>query len=199
MNFLAHAYLSPSNARVQIGNLLGDTVKGRVMSGVGPAVREGVMLHRRIDMFTDAHPEIAILVELFRPQLGRFSPIAVDVILDHFLAKNWEKFAPIPLANFVQVLFRSFHQISAELPQRTKWLGTVMDQRGWLLEYQTLNGLEHILRQMSQRIDNRVELYTVIPTLELNYQRVYTHFELFFSELQTEFSPDWKKDERFTL
>lgn len=178
--------------------MLGDTVKGKKMTGVSDKVREGVLLHRRIDIYTDSHPEIANLVHLFRPVLGRFSPIAVDVILDHFLAKDWLNYAPISLDHFVHVLFKSFEGIETDLPDRTKWLGTLMQERGWLLQYQSLVGLEDILVQMSRRLENRVKLFEAIPFLRLNYEEVQGRFGSFFYQLKQEFPPDWIHDPRFT-
>ena len=57
MNFLAHLLLGSQSPEQALGSMLGDFVKGPVHRLELPKpVREGIVLHRRIDSFTDAHP-----------------------------------------------------------------------------------------------------------------------------------------------
>ena len=56
MNYLAHLYLAEQTSEGLLGSLLGDFVKGRLESRFPEAVRRGIVLHRAIDTFTDAHP-----------------------------------------------------------------------------------------------------------------------------------------------
>ena len=45
MNYLAHIFLSGDNRRVQIGNFVGDAVKGRAYENYPSGFREGILLH----------------------------------------------------------------------------------------------------------------------------------------------------------
>lgn len=93
MNYLAHAFLAGPIAADRVGGVAGDFVKGLLdplPPGLGPALAEGVRLHRRIDSFADTHPA-------FRRSRGRVSAarrrvagIMVDLFYDHFLARHWE-------------------------------------------------------------------------------------------------------------
>ena len=58
MNYLAHLFLSRESPEAMTGGLLGDFVKGAVGPQYSPAVRAGILLHRDIDRFTDAHPTV---------------------------------------------------------------------------------------------------------------------------------------------
>jgi acyl carrier protein phosphodiesterase len=60
MNYLAHAYLSFGHAQILLGNMIGDFVKGtEAQMDIYPkAVKQGLILHRKIDSFTDQHAAI---------------------------------------------------------------------------------------------------------------------------------------------
>ena len=56
MNFLAHIYLSgEGDELLSIGNFIADTVRGKEYLQYPEAMPRGILLHRRIDTFTDAH------------------------------------------------------------------------------------------------------------------------------------------------
>ena len=56
MNFLAHIYLSGDNDLITIGNFMADGIKGKRYLKFPPDIQKGIILHRAIDTFTDAHP-----------------------------------------------------------------------------------------------------------------------------------------------
>ena len=55
MNFLAHAYLSFNDPDVLMGNMMADAVRGKQADEYPDKIRNGILLHRRIDAFTDQH------------------------------------------------------------------------------------------------------------------------------------------------
>jgi len=56
MNYLAHLLLSGNDEDVIFGNFIGDAVKGKQYQDYSPQIQKGILLHRQIDTFTDAHP-----------------------------------------------------------------------------------------------------------------------------------------------
>ena len=56
MNTLAHLHLSGDDPELILGNFIGDSVRGDEFSQLDERVQAGVMLHRKIDRFTDKHP-----------------------------------------------------------------------------------------------------------------------------------------------
>ena len=106
MNFLAHAFLARSSPELLIGGLLGDFVKGRErLQQYSPAVRAGILLHRAIDRYTDAHPAVHASCALISPARRRFAAILVDVFCDHFLACHWHRYTDLPLEAFTQQVY----------------------------------------------------------------------------------------------
>ena len=55
MNYLAHIYLSRDDELISIGNFMADHVKGNKYKLYAPDLQKGILLHRHIDSFTDAH------------------------------------------------------------------------------------------------------------------------------------------------
>ena len=72
-----------------VGGLLGDFIKGRVPPGWPKTLQWGVRLHRRIDAYSNAAPELRRSSARFPPELRRFAPIFIDIIADHCLALDW--------------------------------------------------------------------------------------------------------------
>ena len=92
MNYLAHAFLAGPIAADRVGGVVGDFVKGLLdplPPGLGPALADGVRLHRRIDSFADTHPAFRRSRGRVSAQRRRVAGIMVDLFYDHFLARHW--------------------------------------------------------------------------------------------------------------
>jgi acyl carrier protein phosphodiesterase len=121
LNYLAHILLSGDSAQRRIGGFVADFVKGSRLDYLPEEIRRGVVLHRRIDAFTDAHPLAREACALLRPYFGRYAGIFLDVFYDYFLAKSWEQFSGVSLtrfaASFYVAMLRSYRWLP--LPVRS--------------------------------------------------------------------------------
>src|SRR5690606_29706675 len=106
MNYLAHAYLSPDDPFVLMGNLWGDLLKPRDASELPDRVRTGIDRHRQIDAFTDAHPLVGAIRDRLRPHQGKYTPVVADVLLDYVLSQHWAQHHPEPLEDFCQARYQ---------------------------------------------------------------------------------------------
>jgi acyl carrier protein phosphodiesterase len=88
MNYLAHAYLSFGLPAITVGNLISDFVKGKQKFMYPAAIRQGIVLHRAIDTFTDTHAITREAKVFFREPYGLYAGPLVDVAYDHFLAND---------------------------------------------------------------------------------------------------------------
>jgi acyl carrier protein phosphodiesterase len=70
------------------------------------------------------------------------------------------------------------------LPEKTKKLVPFLIEQNWLETYQTIEGIEHILWQMSHRIKFRLDLSKAINELRLYYSDFETEFFDFMEEVQ---------------
>jgi acyl carrier protein phosphodiesterase len=184
MNYLAHVYLSGSNKELAIGNFIADHVKGKAYLEYPEIIQNGILLHRKIDHFTDQHPIFKKNVTLLFPKFRQYSRVIVDMFFDHFLAVQWELYHHEPLEDFSIKFYTMMEQYSGNIPDKTKKILPVISKYNWFLAYRSLEGLESILFQMSQRTRFASNMYLAIPDLQENYSEVAMDFTVFFDELK---------------
>ena len=80
MNYLAHIFLSGPNRKVQLGNFVGDAVKGSSYKNYPSDIAKGIQLHRAIDDYTDHHPAVCEVVHRLQPEFGRYSGVLLDIL-----------------------------------------------------------------------------------------------------------------------
>ena len=133
MNYLAHASLSFNNPDILTGNIISDFVKGKAKFDFPQGVQKGISLHRSIDEFTDSHSVTAQAKNFFRPQYRLYSGAFVDVVYDHFLAKDEKQFAEYNgLENFALDTYQSLEKNYFLFPMRFKKMFPYMRSQNWL-------------------------------------------------------------------
>ncbi|MFQ5936760.1 MAG: ACP phosphodiesterase [Acidiferrobacterales bacterium] len=194
MNYLAHVFLSGRSADAVIGGLLGDFVKGSVGSGYEARVWQGIVLHRRIDGFTDAHEVVQASRRLVSRERRRFAGIMVDVFYDHFLARHWPRYADIPLDEFTREVYAVLLHHRDRLPERLRYIVPRMVGDDWLGTYRELWRVGAALDGISRRLRRSNTLVGGVRELESNYDRFEHHFLSFFPQLML-FVDQWKTAE----
>ena len=184
MNFLAHIYLSGSSDLIKIGNFMADGVRGKQYLTYDSEIQKGIVLHRAIDTFTDAHPIFRKCTKRLHSEYHHFSGVIVDVFFDHFLAKNWNTYSEEPLENFVRNFYISLTTYENLLTEKAKMMQPYMIEQNWLLNYKSIDGIEKILTQMDRRTKNVSMMRNSITELKLYYSEFEQDFTHFFEELQ---------------
>ena len=193
MNYLAHIYLSGNNDLITIGNFIADGIKGKSYKNYQKEIQIGVVLHRNIDTFTDAHPTVRLSTKRLHEKYGHYSGIIVDILYDHFLAKNWSQYCHIPLKDFVENFYDSLEIYYELLPLRIQKMMPYMITDNWLLSYASIEGISRVLDGMNRRTKNRSGMDEAINELEEFYSEFETEFSAFFDEL-TAFSKEKLKE-----
>lgn len=187
MNYLAHAFLSRSSPELLIGGLLGDFVKGRErLQQYSPAVRAGILLHRAIDRYTDAHPTVHTSCALISSARRRFAGILVDVFYDHFLARHWLRYTEQPLEDFTRQVYATLLPHTASYPERLQRLLPRMAADDWLASYAEIESVDaalHGIARRFQRFPRAAVLADGVQELLHNYAALERHFLGFFPEL----------------
>ncbi len=184
MNYLAHIYLSGNNDLVKIGNFMADGIRGNDYLKFSEDIKRGIILHRHIDTFTDAHPIYRKSKHRLHEKYGHYSGVIMDILYDHFLAKNWSKYSEEVLETFVDNFYKSLSTNYEQLTEKTKNMMPYMQSRNWLVSYASIAGIEMILFQMDHRTNNRVHMHEAIHELKEYYLDFETEFTLFFEELR---------------
>lgn len=183
MNFLAHIYLSGENDLVTIGNFIADGIKGKDYKKFPEDIQKGILLHRYIDTFTDAHETVRKSTKRLHEKYGHYSGVIVDILYDHFLAKNWDKYSTVSLENYVNLFYHSLETNYDLLPLRIKKMLPFMMTDNWLLSYASIDGISRVLDGMNRRTNNRSGMNEAVQELEEFYKEFETEFTAFFKEL----------------
>ena len=184
MNFLAHIYLSGENDLLKIGNFMADSIRGNQYLTYPNEIQKGVLLHRHIDSFTDFHPIYRKSKHRLHEKYGHYSGVIMDIMYDHFLAKNWNTFSEIPLEKYTASFYELLQKEESLLTERTKNMIPYMIAQNWLVSYASLEGLETILFQMDYRTKNRVNMPEAMKELKQFETEFESEFFAFFDELQ---------------
>ncbi len=185
MNYLAHIYLSGEDNQVIIGNFVADGIKGKRYNKFPPAIAKGILLHRGIDSFTDAHPTVHQSTARLHKNYSHYSGVIVDILYDHFLAKNWSKYSDQPLDEYIQDFYELLHNNFEILPTRIQKMMPYMIADNWLLSYATIEGIGNILAQMNIRTKGVSKMNLAVAELEEYYDEFEAEFTSFFEELIT--------------
>jgi acyl carrier protein phosphodiesterase len=152
MNHLMHLFLSGSDPEILVGNLMGDFVKGRLDDRFPPGIRRGIEIHRKIDSFAAGNELFLQSKRCIDPCFGHYRAVLVDIFYDHFLARDWVRYSPVSLEEFIRNSYQTLTRYQAQLPTRLLELLPRMFSRHWLIAYQEPAGIEIALRRMSDRL-----------------------------------------------
>ncbi|MFW6371725.1 MAG: ACP phosphodiesterase [Bacteroidota bacterium] len=183
MNFLAHLYLSGDDEKLLTGNFIGDYVKGKNFLKYPGKIREGILLHRRIDSFTDAHPHFREVKVLFRGEFGLYSGVVTDLIFDHLLASQWENYSYMPLSKFAQRVHAILLKNFIYLPPRVKGFLPVLIKNRRLESYAHVHGIHQSLEIMSRYTSLPEKAEKAIEAMQGNYVFINRLFSEFMLEL----------------
>lgn len=183
MNFLAHIYLSGDNDLIKIGNFMADGIRGKQYENYPLEIQKGIILHRAIDTFTDAHPIFRQSTKRLHNNYHHYAGVIVDILYDHFLAKNWNKYSDEKLEDFVEQFYKSLHDNNNVLSERAIRIMPILIEENWLVSYLTIDGIKHILTQMDRRTKNQSKMQFATQELLEFYTEFEDEFTRFFNEL----------------
>ncbi|MWB93158.1 DUF479 domain-containing protein [Flavobacterium sp. GA093] len=184
MNFLAHIYLSGDNDLIKIGNFMADGIRGKQFEHFPEEVQKGIILHRAIDTYTDSHDIFRQSTKRLHEKYHHYAGVIVDIVYDHFLAKNWTKYSDENLDDFINRFYQSLHENYDILTEKTQGMMPYMIENNWLSSYQTVDGIHKILTQMDRRSKNESKMQFASEELKEFYAEFEQEFTLFFEDLR---------------
>ncbi len=183
MNFLAHLFLSKNNKNILIGNFIADAVKGKDHENYPKEIQSGILLHRAIDYYTDTHPIVRKSKRRLHERYDHYAGVIIDILYDHFLAKNWRNYSEIPLTIYADNVY-SFLQDNIEtFPTEIQKLLPFMVEHNWLVSYASLDGIEKVLIGMNKRTKGISKMDMAIGDLVQHYEEFESDFTIFFKDL----------------
>lgn len=172
MNYLAHILLSGDNLDRQVGGLLGDFVKGPLQGQYPAVVEEGIALHRSLDAFTDAQPEVQALIRSFAPPWRRFAGIILDITFDHLLAIHWQNYHALSLDHFCQRFYQHLSTCQTWLPPQAQHFNQRAADIRWLQSYADKTLIPTMLNRVGERLRRPLPLGEAWPEIVDRHREV---------------------------
>ncbi|MEL6141216.1 MAG: ACP phosphodiesterase [Bacteroidota bacterium] len=184
MNFLAHLVLSCQDPQLQLGNFLGDYTKGRPPAHYPDQVKQGILLHRLIDVTTDQHPIVKKMATRLKPRHGRYAGVVTDVIYDLYLYRNWGHFNLLPFDEFCELTYQNLTKDLSFLANKLAQRVEEMVSERWLDTYTSEAGILAVFARMRSRFSQPEWLDGVELTMREEDDAFNQSFLQLFPDLQ---------------
>jgi acyl carrier protein phosphodiesterase len=183
MNYLAHLFLAKDNDDAKLGALLGDFVKGNILDKYSKETEREILIHRKIDFYTDNHPIVKDTKKLLTIDKRKYGNILLDVFYDHMLAQKWGDYSKISLENFTEQVYSNLLKNMNILPDKLIDIVPIMIEQNWLISYQEFSGFELAIARISKRFRQDNILMECIVDIKTNYSSIASSFDTFFPQL----------------
>ncbi len=185
MNYLAHAWLSFNQPEILVGNMISDFVKGKKRFDFNNNIQKGIMLHRNIDAFTDAHIATEQAKQFFKPAVGLYAGAFVDVAYDYFLACDKNEFSNETLLQFSLHTYAVIDKYSNLLPEKFARMFPYMKRDNWLYNYHTLKGIENSFTGLTRRAKYLSNNKIGFDFFQKNFTELQACYNSFFPDVKT--------------
>lgn len=183
MNILAHFYLAGESIPLQIGNFIADFVKGKQIDQFDESIKDGIILHRAIDHFTDTHEIVKQSKQRLFPTYRHYSAVIMDIVYDHFLAKKFNEYHEVKLEIYTQKIYNNLAPHVKIFPPKAQIVFENMSKYDWLSQYQYIDGLQQSLSSMDRRTVFESKMENAVNDIQKDYGKYEEEFTLFFDEL----------------
>lgn len=182
MNYLAHLFLSCPDEDVLLGNFIADDLRKAEADKAPTGIRKGILLHRRIDAFTDRHFLVRQATRSLRPAVGKYAPVVCDILFDHLLCRHWHFFTTEPFDDFVQRMYVTLENRMDRMPPAMRARLPAMIAANWLYQYATEDGITEVLKRTEKRLKFPTSLHKAMD--------LYREDTVYFSVLFLGFFPE---------
>jgi len=187
VNWLAHVLLSENHIEHQLGNLLTDPLKAKAWEGASERIHRGIMMHKKIDSFTDSHP-IVSRSKVILTKRGHLKGVVLDILYDHFLSLHWDKFCTIDREEFLEVFRTKALLLDVDdYPEKAQDIIRRVVLNRQLSSYAHMDGVVAAFRRIDGRLSDRAKSKDTstryIPLIAKERKALEADFLLFFPEL----------------
>lgn len=180
MNYLAHSLLAYSEQQI-IGQFLEDYVKNNQRGNLPQEMQQGIILHRAIDTFTDAHPVILEAKKIYQPLVRLYSGAFIDVSFDFFLANSLSEKDLKTRTDQVYLALRKYEDYFP--PVFGNRLDS-MQKDNWLYNYRFDWGIKYSFQNVLNKAKYLEKDIPVFDVFLKNKSFLQHKFDQFFPELE---------------
>lgn len=168
MNFLGHSRISLEiDLDTLYGNFTGDFYKGRLENlNLPQNVKNGLALHRKIDSISDTDN---IFTEQIDKRFSIFRGVISDIIIDHFLALEWEKLFNEDLDKSIKLIYRELDKYRDIYPENFMEVYEWISKNNILYSYKEPENIRRTFIGISKRVRKGVILTEAYDELMKKY------------------------------
>ena len=159
---------------------MGDFVKGNKFLLYPEKIKQGILLHRRIDHFTDQHALVREAIAYFKPSIRLSGGIFVDILFDHFLANDERYFNEDQLCAFTMGVYDNLKQNELIFDDKMKQLFSHMTNFDLLYNYRHQEGLSKSIRGMCKRFPVIGNGDMALSIIDEHYDELKAIYTLYF-------------------
>ncbi len=185
MNYLAHTFLSFGQEFLLIGNFITDFINAKQARVLDDKFKKGVALHRKIDSFTDTHQMFSSGRKRLTKYHGKYSPVVLDILYDHLLAKNWDRYAQKTLSEHAKQTYGIFEKHAEVFVENNFIHLPKMINHNFLESYSEEGKVRYVLSQMDKRTKFESDFASAMDHLLEDYQAYENEFNQFFPDIVT--------------
>lgn len=183
MNFLAHLLSGDSGDEMLVGSFAGDFCRGSIEKH-RKELRAGIRLHRLVDAYADDHPAFSTIRAMLRPVLGLYAPVGADMLIDHLLARDWNRWiGDESLTQFADRVGMVLLDRADWLPPQASVVARMMVAGQWLESYAKKGGIRTALVRMTRRTRGDVDLSDSLLVLANGEKELLESIDWFLTDL----------------
>jgi len=183
MNHLAHTFLSCKDQDLLAGNFMADFLSRAETKALEPNILLGVALHKKIDAYTDGHPDVRAAVKLLHPTQGKYAPVTLDILFDFFLIKNWEKYSTENMFVFTNRIYEMLESKRDHFPLKLREKLPLMIADDFLMSCKNEERLKKTFERVGKRAKFSNSFHAAHDDLNTHFEILDTHFNSFFPDL----------------
>ena len=184
MNFLAHCALAGADEDLIVGSFLGDFVNGPISTDLPTGVQRGVRLHRRIDAYSNMQADIRVSVERFPAELRRIAPVFVDLIADHFLARDYEDHYAETLAEFSARTYAALDTGARWLTADARLFRRLVEDSDMFARYRRIETVARGFRRVAERLRMPTTADIAATAFRADYYGFERDFAAYFPDIR---------------
>jgi acyl carrier protein phosphodiesterase len=183
MNYLAHFHLAGNDPGFIVGALLGDYVKGPIAKQYSAEFLNGIILHRRIDQFSDTHSVQQTVNKIFPAEFRRYNGIIFDMLCDYFLSNNWPQYDQRQLEDYSANIYQILNDHQHLLPTNAKAFSLRLQQYDLLCAYKNRATIEKTLNSIGNRLSKANPLTELSHNFWARSEELEENFHSFYQQL----------------
>jgi acyl carrier protein phosphodiesterase len=190
LNYLGHLALAYPDPYLIVGNFIADGLRPAEKALLSDTYTNGVKMHHAIDSFVDEHQAFKDSLLLLKPKLGRYAPVALDIINDYYLARAWSNNEESDYDAFSEDIYKVMKAHISSLPIKTRERVYNLLNYKYLHVYQSIDGLSGVLTRMDKRARFESNFIKAIEVVESHHGQMLDHFEVLYQATKSYIS-DW--------